>query len=145
MLVSPFTFYRGAALPMAADLAGTPSAGLRVQLCGDAHLSNFGAFASPERNLVFDVNDFDETLPGPFEWDVKRLAASLAVAGRDNGFAAKARRRIVLAAAESYRTAMRSFAKQLPAVWAHSTQQAIAEFQSQLKAKRFGATQLAHT
>ena len=75
MLVSPFTFYRGAALPMAADLAGTPSAGLRVQLCGDAHLSNFGAFASPERNLVFDVNDFDETLPGPFEWDVKRLAA----------------------------------------------------------------------
>ena len=90
MLVSPFTFYRGAALPMAADLANTPSAGLRVQLCGDAHLSNFGAFASPERNLVFDVNDFDETLPGPFEWDVKRLAASLTVAGRDNGFLAKA-------------------------------------------------------
>ena len=85
MLVSPFTFYRGAALPMAADLAGTPASGLRVQLCGDAHLSNFGAFASPERRLVFDVNDFDETLPGPFEWDVKRLAASLAVAGRDNG------------------------------------------------------------
>ena len=81
MLVSAFTFYRGAALPMAADLAGTPASGLRVQLCGDAHLSNFGAFASPERNLVFDVNDFDETLPGPFEWDVKRLAASLAVAG----------------------------------------------------------------
>ena len=86
MLVSPFTFYRGAALPMAADLATTPASGLRVQLCGDAHLSNFGAFASPERKLVFDVNDFDETLPGPFEWDVKRLAASLAVAGRDNGF-----------------------------------------------------------
>src|SRR5690349_18221939 len=76
MLVSPFTFYRGAALPMAADLATTPTSGLQVQLCGDAHLSNFGAFASPERNLVFDVNDFDETLPGPFEWDVKRLAAS---------------------------------------------------------------------
>ena len=86
MLVSPFTFYRGAALPMAADLAGTPASGLRVQLCGDAHLSNFGAFASPERQLVFDVNDFDETLPGPFEWDVKRLAASLAVAARDNGY-----------------------------------------------------------
>ena len=86
MLVSPFTFYRGAALPMAADLATTPTSGLRVQLCGDAHLSNFGAFASPARRLVFDVNDFDETLPGPFEWDVKRLAASLAVAGRDNGF-----------------------------------------------------------
>ena len=112
MLVSPFTFYRGAALPMAADLAGTPSSGLRVQLCGDAHLSNFGAFASPERRLVFDVNDFDETLPGPFEWDVKRLAASLAVAGRDSGFPAKARRKIVLAAAEGYRTAMRGFAGQ---------------------------------
>ena len=77
---------------MAADLADTPSPGLRVQLCGDAHLSNFGAFASPERRLVFDINDFDETLPGPFEWDVKRLAASFAVAGRDNGFPAKARR-----------------------------------------------------
>ena len=88
-----------------------PSSGLRVQLCGDAHLSNFGAFASPERRLVFDVNDFDETLPGPFEWDVKRLAASLAVAGRDNGFPAKARRKIVLAAAEGYRTAMRGFAR----------------------------------
>ena len=110
MLVSPFTYYRGAALPMAADLASTPAAGLRVQLCGDAHLSNFGAFASPERNLVFDVNDFDETLPGPFEWDVKRLAASLIVAGRDNGFPAKACRKLALAAAEGYRTAMRGFA-----------------------------------
>ena len=88
-----------------------PASGLRVQLCGDAHLSNFGAFASPERRLVFDVNDFDETLPGPFEWDVKRLAASLAVAGRDNGFPAKARRKIALAAAEGYRTAMRGFAR----------------------------------
>ena len=85
MLVSPFKFYRGAALPMAADLATTPTSGLRVQLCGDAHLSNFGAFASPERRLVFDLNDFDETLHGPFEWDVKRLAASLAVAGRTVG------------------------------------------------------------
>ena len=108
MLVSAFTFYRGAALPMAADLATTPASGLRVQLCGDAHLANFGAFASPERRLVFDVNDFDETLPGPFEWDVKRLAASLAVAGRDNGFPVKARRKIVLAAGEGYRTAMRA-------------------------------------
>ncbi len=112
MLVSPFTYYRGAALPMAADLANTPAAGLRVQVCGDAHLSNFGAFASPERNLVFDVNDFDETLPGPFEWDVKRLAASLIVAGRDNGFPAKANRKLALAAAEGYRTAMRAFAEQ---------------------------------
>jgi hypothetical protein len=112
MLVSAFTFYRGAALPMAADLATTPTSGLLVQLCGDAHLSNFGAFASPERRLVFDVNDFDETLPGPFEWDVKRLAASLAVAERDNRFTAKARRKIILAAAEAYRTAMRGFAGQ---------------------------------
>ena len=87
MLVSPFTFYRGAALIMAADLATTPTTGLRVQLCGDAHLSNFGVFGTPERRMDFDVNDFDETLPGPFEWDVKRLAASLEVAGRDRGFA----------------------------------------------------------
>jgi len=110
MMVSPFTYYRGAALPMAADLAGTPSAGLRVQLCGDAHLSNFGAFGSPERRVVFDLNDFDETLPGPFEWDVKRFAASLAVAGRDNGFRRKARRKIVLAGVRAYRTAMLRFA-----------------------------------
>ena len=139
MLVSAFTFYRGAALPMAADLASTPASGLRVQLCGDAHLSNFGAFASPERRLVFDVNDFDETLPGPFEWDVKRLAASLAVAGRDNGFPAKARRKIALAAAEGYRTAMRGFADQpLLDVWyAHlDIEPALAEFRSQIKAKQ---------
>ena len=144
MLVSPFTFYRGAALPMAADLAGTPASGLRVQLCGDAHLSNFGAFASPERRLVFDVNDFDETLPGPFEWDVKRLAASLAVAGRDNGFPAKARRKIVLAAAEGYRTAMREFAGQpfLDVWYAHlDIEPAFGAFRSQLKAKRFKAAE----
>jgi uncharacterized protein (DUF2252 family) len=125
---------------MAADLAITPACGLRVQLCGDAHLSNFGAFASPERRLVFDVNDFDESLPGPFEWDVKRLAASLAVAGRDNGFPAKARRKIILAAAEGYRTAMRAFADQpLLEVWyAHlDIEQAIGGFRSQMKAKRF--------
>src|SRR6201994_2562109 len=142
MLVSPFTFYRGAALPMAADLAATPSSGLRVQLCGDAHLSNFGAFASPERRLVFDVNDFDETLPGPFEWDVKRLAASLAVAGRDNGFPAKARRKIVLAAAEGYRTAMRGFADQpfLDVWYAHlDIEPALNEFRSELKKSSFKA------
>src|SRR5215469_13998969 len=110
MLVSPFSYYRGAALPMAADLAGMRSSGLRVQLCGDAHLLNFGAFASPERRLVFDLNDFDETLPGPFEWDVKRLVASMAVAGRDNGLTAKKRRRVALATAAAYRTAMREFA-----------------------------------
>jgi uncharacterized protein (DUF2252 family) len=144
MLVSAFTFYRGAALPMAADLASTPASGLRVQLCGDAHLSNFGAFASPERRLVFDINDFDETLPGPFEWDVKRLAASLSVAGRDNGYPAKARRKIALAAAESYRTAMRGFAQQpfLDVWYAHlAIEPALAEFRSQIKANRFKATQ----
>ena len=144
MLVSAFTFYRGAALPMAADLATTPASGLRVQLCGDAHLSNFGAFASPERRLVFDVNDFDETLPGPFEWDVKRLGASLTVAGRDNGFPAKARRKIALAAAEGYRTAMLAFARQpLLDVWyAHvDIEQAIGEFRSQIKAKRYKAAE----
>jgi uncharacterized protein (DUF2252 family) len=146
MLVSAFTFYRGAALPMAADLATTSTSGLRVQLCGDAHLSNFGAFASPERRLVFDVNDFDETLPGPFEWDVKRLAASFAVAGRDNGYPAKARRKIALAAAEGYRTAMRGFAQQsLLDVWyAHlDIEPALAEFRSQIKANRFKAAQAA--
>jgi uncharacterized protein (DUF2252 family) len=139
MLVSPFTFFRGAALPMAADLATTPTSGLRVQLCGDAHLSNFGAFASPERRLVFDVNDFDETLPGPFEWDVKRLAASFSVAGRDSGFPAKDRRKIVLAAAEGYRTAMRGFAQQsLLDVWyAHlDIEKALGQFRSQVTAKR---------
>ncbi|WP_084699765.1 DUF2252 domain-containing protein [Streptacidiphilus anmyonensis] len=140
MLVSPFTYFRGAALPMAADLAATPTSGLRVQLCGDAHLSNFGAFASPERQLVFDVNDFDETLPGPFEWDVKRLAASLAVAGRDNDFSDKARRKIVLAAAKGYRKAMHQFAQQpLLDVWyAHlDIEEAIEQFRSQIKTKRF--------
>jgi uncharacterized protein (DUF2252 family) len=144
MLVSPFTYYRGAALPMAADLATTPASGLRAQLCGDAHLANFGAFASPARRLVFDVNDFDETLPGPFEWDVKRLAASLVVAGRNNGFGAKDCRKIVLAGAESYRTAMREFAGQpFLAVWyAHlDVDDAIAQFQSQMKKKRVKATE----
>ena len=144
MLVSAFTFYRGAALPMAADLATTPTSGLQVQLCGDAHLANFGAFASPARRLVFDVNDFDETLPGPFEWDVKRLAASLAVAGRDNGFPAKARRKVILAGVERYRTAMREFAGQpFLAVWyAHlDVEDTIAQFQSQMNKKRLKATQ----
>jgi hypothetical protein len=111
MLVSPFTFFRGAAYPMAADLAGEPRTGLNVQLCGDAHLSNFGAFAAFDRRLVFGINDFDETLPGPFEWDVKRLVASFAVAGRDRGFHAKQRRSINRAAARSYREAIRGFAE----------------------------------
>ena len=110
MLVSPFTFFRGAAYPMAADLAREPRTDLHVQLCGDAHLSNFGGFASPDRRLVFGVNDFDETLPGPFEWDVKRLVASFAVAGRDRGFDSKQRRSINTAVARAYREAMRSYA-----------------------------------
>ena len=110
MLVSPFTFFRGAAYPMAADLAGEPRTGLEVQLCGDAHLSNFGAFAAPDRRLVFSINDFDETLPGPFEWDVKRLVASFAVAGRDRGFDARQRETINRTVARSYREAMRAFA-----------------------------------
>ncbi len=110
MLVSPFTFYRGAALIMANDLASTPDSGLTVQCCGDAHLSNFGAFASPERRLVFDINDFDETLPGPWEWDVKRLAVSMLIAARDNGFRAKDQERAVLQAVEQYRSSMAEFA-----------------------------------
>jgi uncharacterized protein (DUF2252 family) len=111
MLASPFAFYRGAAAVMAADLAATPRSGLQAQLCGDAHLSNFGAFASPERQLVFDLNDFDETLPGPWEWDVKRLAASLSVAGRERGFDERQRRRIVRGAAAEYRQTMRRLAE----------------------------------
>ncbi len=110
MLVSAFTFYRGAASLMAHDLASTPRTGLNAQLCGDAHVSNFGGFASPSRDLVFDLNDFDETLPGPFEWDVKRLAASVEIAGRDRGFDDKTRRASVLASISSYREGMRSFA-----------------------------------
>ena len=111
MLVSPFTFFRGAAAHMAADLAGSPRTGLDVQLCGDAHLSNFGAFAAPDRRLVFSVNDFDETLPGPFEWDVKRLAASFAVAGRDRAFDPRTRKAINATAARAYRQAMHEFAR----------------------------------
>src|SRR5688572_7778114 len=110
MASSAFAFFRGAALPMASDLAGTPRSGLTVQLCGDAHLSNFGAFGSPERHVVFDINDFDETLPGPWEWDVKRLATSVEIAGRANGYSSKVRRASVLATVAAYRRSMRAFA-----------------------------------
>ena len=110
MLASPFTFFRGAAAIMAMDLAKTPESGLRVQACGDAHLSNFGVFAAPDRHLVLDVNDFDETLPGPWEWDVKRLAASFAIAGRDRNFTPKQTRAAVLSTVRHYREAMREFA-----------------------------------
>ena len=110
MLASPFAFYRGAAAVMASDLAGRPRTGLHAQLCGDAHLSNFGAFAAPDRRLVFGLNDFDETLPGPFEWDVQRLAASFAVAGRERGFSTKVRSVITTSVVRSYRESMRTFA-----------------------------------
>ncbi|MGD9985430.1 DUF2252 domain-containing protein [Pseudonocardia sp.] len=111
MAASPFAFLRGSAGPMAADLARTPSTGLRAQLCGDAHLANFGLFASPERRLVFDLNDFDETAPGPWEWDVKRLAASVEVAARNNDFPGRRRRAIVRSTVARYREAMREFAR----------------------------------
>jgi uncharacterized protein (DUF2252 family) len=110
MAASPFAFYRGAAYVLASDLARSPVTGIRVQLCGDAHLANFGGFASPERNLVFDLNDFDETLPGPWEWDIKRLAASIEVAARGRDFGTKERTRVVRDAVEAYRIAMRRFA-----------------------------------
>src|SRR4051794_10789818 len=111
MMASPFTFYRGAAAVMAADLKDTPTAGLDAQLCGDAHLSNFGAFASPERRLLFDLNDFDETLPGPFEYDVKRMAASFTIAARNNGFSKADTRAATMAAVTAYREAMADFAE----------------------------------
>jgi uncharacterized protein (DUF2252 family) len=138
MLVSPFTFYRGAALLMANDLEATPRSGLTVQCCGDAHLSNFGVFASPERALVFDVNDFDETLPGPWEWDVKRLAVSMLIAARSNGFRAKEQDQIVLDTVGQYRTAMASFAgmKNLEVWYANlDIESVLQEYASQFKPK----------
>ena len=138
-MVSPFTYYSGAALPMATDLASTPVSGLAVQACGDSHLSNFGIFGSAERRLVFDVNDFDETLPGPWEWDVKRLAASLDVAGHGNGLGGKDRRKIVAAAVASYRQTMRGFAAMtnLDVWYAHAdVDQLQAQFQAQEKKRQ---------
>ncbi len=135
MLVSPFTFYRGAALIMAADLASTPRSGITTQLCGDAHLMNFGVFASPERRLVFGINDLDETHPGPWEWDLKRLAASFSIAGRDNGFSTKERARVLLALVGNYRSVMHEFAAMTNlAVWySHiDFESAIAELRSEI-------------
>jgi uncharacterized protein (DUF2252 family) len=146
MLISPFTFYRGAAMIMASDLSATPRSGLTVQCCGDAHLSNFGVFASPERRLVFDLNDFDETLPAPWEWDVKRLAVSMLIAAQDSGFGARDQERIVLGTVEGYRTAMRGFAamKNLDVWYAHlDIESVLSELASQLKprmAKRTAKT-----
>jgi uncharacterized protein (DUF2252 family) len=142
MLASPFAFYRGGALIMASDLARTPSSGLRVQLCGDAHLSNFGVFGSPERTMVFDMNDFDETLPGPWEWDIKRLAASFAIAGREIGFSEKERRTILLDTVRAYREAMRTFAgmRNLELWYARlSVEQAFQEFTRGIDPKRLKA------
>jgi uncharacterized protein (DUF2252 family) len=139
MLVSPFAYFRGAALAMAADLATTQDSGLLAQTCGDAHLSNFGIFGSPERHLFFDVNDFDETAMGPWEWDVKRLATSLEVAGRENGFARRQRTRIVLTAVRSYRETMREFAgvATLGVWYAHLDMDALLpRFRSLLDAKK---------
>jgi uncharacterized protein (DUF2252 family) len=139
MLVSPFTFYRGAAKLMAADLAGAQRTDLRVQLCGDAHLSNFGGFAAPDRRLVFDINDFDETLPGPFEWDLKRLVASFAVAGRDLGFPAKQRRTVNMTVTRAYREAIRDLASMKTFDLWYSrvdAEELIAQFQTQASAKR---------
>ena len=144
MLVSPFTFYRGAALIMAADLATTPRSDLTVQGCGDAHLSNFGVFASPERRLVFDINDFDETLPAPWEWDVKRLAASMLIAARYNAFSTKDQEQIVLDTVEEYRTAMTGFAamNNLEVWYAHlDIEETIAQLGSQITAKAVKRTE----
>jgi uncharacterized protein (DUF2252 family) len=146
MLVSPFTFYRGAAMIMASDLVDTPRSGLTVQCCGDAHLSNFGVFASPERRLVFDLNDFDETLAGPWEWDVKRLAVSMLIAAQDNGYSAKDQDRVVLGAVAEYRSAMARFAtiSNLDVWYAHlDIESVLGEFGSQLKAKTAKRTQKA--
>ena len=125
MMVSPFTFYRGAAKIMAADLAGTPNAGLQVQVCGDAHLSNFGGFGSPERQLVFGLNDFDETLPGPFEYDLKRMAASFTIAARNNGFSAAEARAVTVESVKAYRESMAKFAEMrtLDVWYAHMSEQ----------------------
>jgi uncharacterized protein (DUF2252 family) len=146
MLVSPFTFYRGAALIMASDLSLTPRSGLNVQCCGDAHLSNFGAFASPERRLVFDINDFDETLHGPWEWDVKRLATSMLIAARDNGFKARDQERAVLDTVSQYRTAMADFAGMgnLEVWYSHmEMDELVQRYSSQFKARLVKRTEAA--
>jgi uncharacterized protein (DUF2252 family) len=146
MLASPFAFFRGAALIMAADLAPTPRSGEQVQLCGDAHLSNFGVFGTPERRLAFDVNDFDETHPGPWEWDVKRLAASIVVAGRERGFSTKERRTTVLTAISEYRTATRGFAamSNLEVWYAHlDIEQVLEERREELNARMLRRTDAA--
>ena len=136
MTVSPFTFYRGAAKVMAADLATTPMAGLVVQLCGDAHLSNFGLFASPERQLLFGLNDFDETLPGPFEYDLKRMAVSFTIAARNNGFSPADARAVTVESVKAYRLGMAEFAAMptLDVWYAHMTERDIQDAMRDVKA-----------
>ena len=144
MLVSPFTFYRGAAKIMAADLKDTPRAGLTVQLCGDAHLSNFGVFASPERALLFDLNDFDETLPGPFEYDVKRMSASFTIAARNNGFTKAEAREATMTSVRAYRESMREFSQMRTMdVWyAHlSEQELMAGIEAAVRSEKDNAGQ----
>ena len=141
MMASPFTFFRGAAKVMAADLSGTPTAGLDVQLCGDAHLSNFGGFASPERQLIFGLNDFDETLPGPFEYDLKRMAASFTIAARNNGFTTKDTRAVTETSVQAYRQAMADFAgmRTLDVWYAHMSEQHVQEAMRAAQEEAVGA------
>src|SRR5215217_4630290 len=138
MMASPFAFMRGSAIVMANDLASTPHVGIQAQLCGDAHLLNFGSYASPERALLFDVNDFDETLPGPWEWDVKRLAASLVVAGRDNGFDAADCREAAQASAASYRQQMAEFSEmgELEVWYSHVSKEEVRALLSDAKSRK---------
>ncbi|KUJ68715.1 hypothetical protein ACZ90_17730 [Streptomyces albus subsp. albus] len=144
MLESPFRFYRGAAAIMAADLAGTPSTGITTQLCGDAHMLNFRLLASPERHLMFDINDFDETLPGPWEWDLKRLATSLVIAGRGNGFADSVRARIVRTACSAYREHLRAYAAMRTLdVWYAHTDMAEVQVREAQELDRIGRERLA--
>ncbi len=141
MMASPFTFFRGAAKVMAADLAGTPAAGLQVQLCGDAHLSNFGGFASPERQLIFGVSDFDETLPGPFEYDLKRMAVSFTIAARNNGFTAEDTRAVTQTSVQAYREAMADFAamRTLDVWYAHMSERHVQDAMRAAKGEAAGA------
>src|SRR5829696_7502171 len=147
MMASPFAFLRGSAIVMAQDLAGTPKSGIQAQLCGDAHLLNFGAYASPERALLFDLNDFDETLPGPWEWDIKRLAASFVVAGRDNGFDAADCRDAAQASVASYRQRMAQFSEmgELEVWYSHVGEEDIRDLLSDTKNRKTTAKKLSKT
>jgi uncharacterized protein (DUF2252 family) len=147
MMASPFAFMRGSAIVMANDLASTPRTGIQAQLCGDAHLLNFGAYASPERALLFDLNDFDETLPGPWEWDIKRLAASFVVAGRDNGFDAADCREAAQASVASYRRRIAEFSEmgELEVWYSRVGEEEVRSLLSDAKARKRTAKKLSKT